>query len=224
MPDFARRLFHRGGQRGAVVVQQHLGQRAAAAAAVPSPPKPPGVMRGLEVGRGFGLLGEAVAAEIEVEALVEQVLLVRGLRQHEGQRVLQHRAVGVADHLHRARGVDAFGGGDADAGAARGLEELAKRFGGGHGPPPPNPLPQGEGEYRRIPLSLREGDGGRGPALIPAARPPAAPSASAWRSACSPPRCPPRTSAARSACRAPVRCPAPPRAAAPARAPSRSSR
>ena len=38
------------------------------------------------------------------------------------------------------------------------------------------------------------------------------------------PRCPPRTSAARSACRAPARRPAPPRAAAPARAPSRSSR
>ena len=213
----ARRLFHRGGECGAVVVQQHLRQRAATAAAGAFATEAALRDGGLEVGRCLGFLGEAVAAEVEIEALVEQVLLVGRLRQHEGQRVLQHGAVGEADHLHGARGVDPLGGRDADAGAARGLEELAKRFGGGHGSPPAAPSRMGRGSSRPE---------GRGPALalIPAARPPASPSGSAWRSACSPPRCPPRTSAAHSACHAPARCPATPRAAAPARAPSRSSR
>ena len=115
---------------------------------MPSPPRPScGGHRSLRVaGTVFVFRRELVAAEVEVEAFVEQVLLVGRLRQHERQGVLQDRAVGEAHHLHRTRGVDALCGGDAYAGTACGLQELAKGFGSEHATPPPNPLPQGEGE------------------------------------------------------------------------------
>jgi hypothetical protein len=144
---FCGGLFHRGGERCAVVVQQRLGQRGAAAAAHAFGSEP--ALRCLVwdfAGGVFVFLRKAIAFEVEVEAFVEQVLLVRCLSQHERQGVLQDGAVGEADYLHGAGGVDALGGGGADAGAAGSLEELAERFAGGHGTPPPGPLPKGEGE------------------------------------------------------------------------------
>ena len=159
----ARGRLHRCGERGAVVVQQHLGQRTSAPSAAAFATE--AALHGgrARIGRRFIFLRKTVAPEVEVEAFVEQVLLVRRLRQHERQCVLQDGAIGVADHLHGARSIDAFRRGHADADAAGGLEELAKGFGGQARAPTPNALPQGEGEFRfRTPPPLAGGGQGEG--------------------------------------------------------------
>ena len=227
MPDFARRVLHRGGERGTVVVQQHLRQRTAAAAAGAFAAEAGLQGGGLEVGgvrrrpvRGCrgGSRGRSIRRTGSSRPVSSPA---RGRACPSGPCGPSIRP--PARHVRRR----------CPRRRRRGCRRCGRPEGTGEGvrwralaPSPQPPPARGGGVLAILPLPSREGVGGRGPEprLIPAAPPRASPSASGWRSACSPPRCPPRTSAARSACRAPSRCRARPRAAGPARAPSRSSR
>ena len=115
-----------------IVAQQHLAERSAAAAAHPFTAA--GLLRGRRFTTRCGniVAFKTFALEVEIEAFVEQCLLVRRFRQHQGQRVLQHRPIAVADHTHGAGGIDSLGGRYAQAGATRGLQELPQRLRGLH--------------------------------------------------------------------------------------------
>jgi hypothetical protein len=52
---------------------------------------------------------EFVALEIEFERLVVEHLLVRSLGEDQAERVLEDGAVGKADEIQGAGGIDAFG-------------------------------------------------------------------------------------------------------------------
>src|SRR6185437_11161002 len=117
---------------GAVFRQQQLAERGATAAAHPFAAG----HRWRSIARGSrGRLmrigwSKFVALEVEIEALVEQALLVGRFRHDERERVFQHGAVGEAYQVDSARGVDALGGGDTQACAAGYLEEAAQGFAG----------------------------------------------------------------------------------------------
>ena len=102
---------------------------------MPSPPAIGGrlaLVRRCVGRRRFLFVGgrEFVALEVEVEALVEQVLLVRRLGEDQGEGILQHGAVGEADDIDGAGGIDPLGRGYAQSGAAGHLQEAAERFAG----------------------------------------------------------------------------------------------
>src|SRR5690242_5403508 len=119
-----RSLFHRCGKCSAVIVHQHLRERASTATAKAFAAE--AILCDADLGVGIRLIApsQVVASEIEVETLIKQVFFVQRLRQYQGQRVLEHCAVAVANHLYGSRGVDPFCCGDTHAGAAGSLQEL----------------------------------------------------------------------------------------------------
>ena len=69
--------------------------------------------------------GERFVLEIKLEGFVVEHFFIGRFGEHQTQRVFQHLAVGITHDIQRARGIDALGGGNAQAGATRDLQKAA---------------------------------------------------------------------------------------------------